>query len=313
MAPRGKSGSRAAISADVAVTLRAHHGPGPAAAGHRIALALERLALAVEQPAQALRRARFPQRLWLATHDPTVYARRMDTVVGSAGGSRRGDLEETSPLPFEFEILARRKRVVRREGRSQDETAPFPLEFEVVARKSRQSQDETSPFLLEFRVVLPNGTEGFVRTARPPRRRGAPRPSLGGLPRLKWNGADASIELRRYAARIAAGESLPPYRGPMLANGELPQVRALPRQSAQRASHAAAAGDSQGLRRLAFTLLVMSALVVASVLLGNDAQLRQVGQSISGWFTGRDGSAERLRAIESRPLPSADSTPASQR
>jgi hypothetical protein len=83
--------------------------------------------------------------LWLATHDTTVYARNMDTVVSSAGGSRPGNLDETSPLPFEFEIRACRKRVVRREGRSQDETAPFPLEFEVVARKSRQSQDETSP------------------------------------------------------------------------------------------------------------------------------------------------------------------------
>src|SRR6185436_735416 len=183
--------------------------------------------------------------LWLATHDATVYARNMDTVVSSAGGSRRGNLDETSPLPFEFEILARRKRVVRREGRSQDETAPFPLEFEVVARRSRQSQDETSPFLLEFRVVLPNGTEGFVRTARPPRQRGAPRTSLGGLPRLKWHGVDAAIELRRYAARVAAGESLPPYRGPILANGELPQLRVAP-QSAHSAWHApaAAAGDS---------------------------------------------------------------------
>jgi len=253
--------------------------------------------------------------LWLATHDTTVYARSMDTVVSSAGGSRPGNLDETSPLPFEFEILARRKRVVRREGRSQDETAPFPLEFEVVARKSRQSQEETSPFLLEFRVVLPNGTEGFVRTARPPRQRGATCTSLGGLPRLKWHGVDAAVELRRYAARIAAGESLPPYRGPFLANGELPQVRALATHSTHRASDApgAAADDSQGLLRLAVTLLVMSALVLASVVLGDEAQLRQVGQSINRWFSGEDDSAEMLRAIESYPSPSADSTPASQR
>ena len=218
----------------------------------------------------------------------------MDTVTG---GSRRGNLDETSPLPFEFEILSRRKRVVRREGRTQDETAPFPLEFEVVARKSRQSQDETSPFLLEFRVVLPNGTEGFVRTARPPRRRGAPRTSPGGLPRLKGHGVDASLELRRYAARIAAGESLPPYRGPILANGELPQVRAFAPHSTHGSSDAPAAapGDSQGLLRLAFTLLVMSALVVASVMLGDDAQLRHVGQSISGWFSGGNDSTPALQ------------------
>lgn len=223
----------------------------------------------------------------------------MDTVVSSAGGSRRGNLDETSPLPFEFEIRASRKRVLRREGRSQDETAPFPLEFEVVARKSRQSQDETSPFLLEFSVVLPNGNEGFVRTARPPRQRGGA--SLGGLPRLKWHGVDAAVELRRYAARIAAGESLPPYRGPILANGELPQLRAVtPSYDASQAP-APAAADSQGLRRLALTLLVMSALVVASLMLGDDAQLRHVGQSISRWVTGRDDSAEMLRTVDSLP------------
>jgi len=141
----------------------------------------------------------------------------MGTVVSSVG-SMQGSLDETSPLPFEFEIVARRKRVVRREGRSQDETAPFPLEFEIVARKSRHNQDETSPFLLEFGVVLPNGTEAFVRTARPPRQRGVRRASFGGLPRLKWHGVDAAIELRRYAALIPAGESLPPYRGPILAS-----------------------------------------------------------------------------------------------
>jgi hypothetical protein len=236
----------------------------------------------------------------------------MDTVVSSVGGSMQGGLDETSPLPFEFEIVASRKRVVRREGRSQDETAPFPLEFEVVARKSRHNQDETSPFLLEFGVVLPNGTEAFVRTARPPRQRGVQRTSFGGLPRLKWHGVDAAIELRRYAARIAAGESLPPYRGPILANGELPQLRALAPHSAHTAwrAPAAAADDSKGLHRLALTLLVMSALVIASLVLGDDAQLRHVGQSISGWFAGRGDSAEMLRATGS---PSADSTPAAQR
>ena len=90
----------------------------------------------------------------------------MGTVVSSVG-SMQGSLDETSPLPFEFEI---------------------------VARKSRQNQDETSPFLLEFAVMLPNGTEAFVRTARPPRQRGARRTSFGGLPRLKWHGVDAAIE-----------------------------------------------------------------------------------------------------------------------
>jgi hypothetical protein len=58
---------------------------------------------------------------------------------------------------------------------------------------------------------------------------------------------------------------------------------------------------------------VTSALVLASVVLGDDAQLRHVGQSINRWFTDEEDSAGMLRAIESRPSPSADSTPAAQR
>ena len=69
----------------------------------------------------------------------------------------------------------------------------------------------------------------------------------------------------------------------------------------------AAVDDSRGLRRLALTLLLMSALVVASVVLGDDAQLRHVGQSIGAWFTGRGDSAEMLRTIE--PPPARDQVP----
>ena len=39
--------------------------------------------------------------------------------------------------------------------------------------------------------------------------------------------------------------------------------------------------------KLGLALIVMSALVVASALLGSDAQLRSVGQTISNWFSGR--------------------------
>ena len=63
----------------------------------------------------------------------------MDSVVSSASGSTRHSQEETGPFPLELEIVTRRKRVVRREGRNQEETAPFPLELEVVARKAQQS------------------------------------------------------------------------------------------------------------------------------------------------------------------------------
>jgi hypothetical protein len=206
-------------------------------------------------------------------------------TLSSAHGSGRGSQDETGPFPLEFEIVARRKRVVRREGQSQDETAPFPLEFEVVARKAQQSQDETSPFLLEFTVVLPDGEPAFVRTARPPRKRGAQR-SPRVLPALKWHGVDASRELREYAARIASGEKLPPFRGPILANGESPRAR--PAVSSRVSEAIIPVDDSKAFVKLALALMVMAALVAASAVLGDDAQLRSVGQSISGWLTGRD-------------------------
>jgi len=135
-------------------------------------------------------------------------------------------------------------------------------------------------------VILPDGESAFVRTARPPRSRGT-QSSLGGLPLLKWNGVNASRELRRYAARIAAGESLPPYRGPILDspipdNGELLRLRG----AGQPAAHApapAALDDSKAFVKFALALILMSALVVASAMLGSDAQLRGVGKSIRDW------------------------------
>ena len=227
----------------------------------------------------------------------------METVVSSANGSRRSSQDETAPFPLEFEIVARRKRVVRREGRSQDETAPFPLEFEVVARKGQQSQDVTSPFLLEFMVVLPDGNNAFVRTARPPRSRGAQRSSPRVLPRLKWHGVNASRELREYAARIASGEKLPPYRGPILANGDFPRARPT-------LSPAITVDDSKAFVKLALALLVMTALVVAAAVLGDDAQLRSVGQSISGSLTGRDDSFQTLPPVVPAPAPASVSSAA---
>jgi hypothetical protein len=214
----------------------------------------------------------------------------MDSVVSSGSGSRRGSQDETGPFPLELEIVNRRKRVVRREGRNQDETAPFPTELEVVARKAQQSQEESSPFLLEFTVMLSDGEPAFVRTARPSRSRSAQRSSPRRLPRLKWNGADASRELREYAARIASGEKLPPYRGPILANGEAPRTRT----DARRVTPA---DDSNGFVKLKLALLVMSALVIAAAVLGDDARLSTVGESIRGWLTGRGESFQALQPM----------------
>lgn len=259
----------------------------------------------------------WPERTFaLVTHTSRVYAPRMDSVGSRAHESMRGSQDET-PFPLEFEIVPRPKRVVHREGRSQDETAPFPPEFEVVARKAHQNQDQTSPFLLEFKVVLESGESAFVRTARPPRAPSPRRSSRRALPALKWHGVDASRELREYAARIAAGESLPPFRGPILANGESPRLRpsrhadaaarrAVP--SSQRAASPAprtgapeADDDSKGIVKVALALMVMTALLFAVAVLGSDAQLRRVGQSISDWFGGTSGASLPARPIDPSP------------
>jgi hypothetical protein len=247
-----------------------------------------------------------------------VYSEAVDSVASNAHGSRLGNPDETSPIPLELEIVARRKRVVRREGRSQEETSPFPREFEVVARKTRESQEETSPLLLDFKVILPDGEPGFVCTARPPR---SPRPrrlSSRALPRLKWHGAEASTELREYAARIASGEVLPPYRGPILANGESPRLR--PERAAPQEMPATrvdqsrdnSKGDSKASLKFLLALIVMGALVVAAALLGDDAKLRDLGQSIARWGTGRDDSFQVHRLSDPASAP-ASGTPAPQR
>jgi hypothetical protein len=234
----------------------------------------------------------------------------METGASNAHGSRRGNQDETSPFPFEFEIVTGRKRVVRRETRSQDETAPFPLEFEIVARRARQSQDETSPFRLEFMVVLPDGEPAFVRTARPPRSRRPQRLPPKALPQLKWHGVDASRELREYTARIAAGEVLPPYRGPILADGTFPRIRPERRVTeAPQPMSAVRVDDSKAFVRFVLALTVMSALVVASAVLGDDARLRDVGQAISRWLTGRGDSSQMLRPSEPASSPAGSSAP----
>jgi hypothetical protein len=192
----------------------------------------------------------------------------------------RDGQEETSPFPLEFEVVARKARV------NQEETAPFPLEFEVVSRKGKVSQEETSPIPLEFMIVLPDGEVALARAARVQRGRGRTPPGL------KWRGINASIELREYAARVAAGEDLPPYRGPILANGESPGFAAQARRigRATPAPLPVRAGQMPAVLKLALGMVLMVAAVVASARLGDDADLRAAGQSISRWFSGLDSA-----------------------
>ena len=56
-------------------------------------------------------------------------------------------------------------------------------------------------------------------------------------------------------------------------------------------------------------LLVMSAFIVASAVLGDDAQLRRMGQAISDWFGGGDDSSQLLRPSEPAQAPLGSSAP----
>lgn len=192
---------------------------------------------------------------------------------GTNGTGLRGraSQEETAPFPLEFEIVSRRGRP------SQDETAPFPLEFQIVSPDGRVSQDETSPFLLEFMVMRPDGEAALARIPC------VQRAQMGALPRLKWRGIEASLELRQYAARVASGERLQPFGGPILVSGAFPGV------APEKAPRPARASQTPSIVKLALAATALVALA-ASILLGDDAALREAGQSVSRWLTGDNGA-----------------------
>lgn len=223
----------------------------------------------------------------------------------NAGLGTRANQEETSPFPLELMLaaaLACQRDDVEPGATGRDETAPFPLDFEIMAsrkrrgvaaRPERRGQDETAPFPLEFMVVRPDGELALVRTSA------LSSGSTGALPRLKWRGVDASAELREYAARIAAGEDLPPFSGPILANEVFPaSAPAAPRAPEQARRAGENDADSRAFLKLALSLIVMSAALVAATLLGDDAQLRAAGQAISGWFQGPERPMESFPVVE---------------
>jgi hypothetical protein len=65
-------------------------------------------------------------------------------------------------------------------------------------------------------------------------------------------------------------------------------------------------GDSKAFVK--FTLMTL--LVIASALLGDDAQLRAIDQSIGRWVTGRDSSFEPLRPLQAVKRTTAEHSPA---
>jgi hypothetical protein len=218
----------------------------------------------------------------------------MDTVVSAWGGrGPRGSQDETSPFPLEF-------MVARPLGQSQDETSPFPLDFVVVARKRRASHDETSPFLLEYQVTPLEVDDGAVRLQRsePPLVRGdvarqPERSQAERQPRRTVSAFEAAPQLRDYAARVAAGEALPPYRGPILA-GEVRARASLEREPAGHDCAGPSSDAGKAIVKLALGVMLMMAALVAAAVGGDDATLRSAGAAIGGWFTGNDGSFERF-------------------
>jgi hypothetical protein len=134
--------------------------------------------------------------------------------------------------------------------------------------------------------VLPDGEVMIARAAHLPRGRGRTPPGL------KWRGMNASIELREYAARVASGEDLPPFRGPILASGAFPGFApgASGMESAGGEPSRERVGQVPAVAKLVLGLILMVAAVVASAVLGDDAELRAAGQSISRWFTGQGSS-----------------------
>jgi hypothetical protein len=218
----------------------------------------------------------------------------MDSVASAwSGRGPRGSQDETSPFPLEF-------MVARPLGQSQDETSPFPLDFVVVARERRASQDETSPFPLEYQVTQLEGDDGAVRIQRsqPPLVEGdvARQPERSPAepqPRRTISAFEASPQLRDYAARVAAGEALPPYRGPILA-GEVRARASVEREPAGFDGAGPSADSGKAIVKLALGVMLMMAALVAAAVGGDDAALRSAGAAIGGWFTGNDGSFERF-------------------
>jgi hypothetical protein len=227
------------------------------------------------------------------------------------GRGTRANQEETSPFPLELMLAAARA------AQHQDETAPFPLEFEVVSRRARRNQDETAPFPLEFMVMRPDGGVALVRTAPAVRSRAAAasgvhsravgsrasdadftaQPGATALPELKWCGIDASAELREYAARVASGEELPPFRGPILASPILASGE-FPREVRESAPRGEMASDSKAFLKLALAALVMSAVLIAAAVLGDDAELRAAGEAVGRWLQGPERSLSTFPLVE---------------
>jgi hypothetical protein len=271
------------------------------------------------------------------------YPRVMASVGDIPRPRKRASQDETAPFPLDFVLVNLDGR------RSQDETAPFPLRIAALPRKSlrggrRHLRDEASPLLLTLSSEPEAAAAAESAGAASSRFREAvtreavtreagldePRPHSPrvhpSLPRLTWRGFDASSELRAYAARIAAGEELPPFSGPILASDEpsspTPSLSAAHGSAAtsERDARAAVRAASVGARtaspaspaKIVLGLMLLMAALVASATAGDDAALRAAGQSISRWLTGNSGPVDLSVPAPAAPasLPCVATAPA---
>lgn len=221
----------------------------------------------------------------------------MATVGDVPRPRKRATQDETTPFLLELGVAqGSNASSGSRARRSQDETAPFPLMLEALRLRKKRGQVESSPFSRALASAVEPDLEG---TPQGRARSSAPSPAL---PALTWRGSSASSALREYAARIASGEDLPPYSGPILASDEQPStpaMRGAPMESehAPRSARDALADleSTSSLRptssaspaKVVVGVALMLAALVASATAGDDATLRAAGQSVSAWLSGR--------------------------
>jgi hypothetical protein len=178
-----------------------------------------------------------------------------------------------------------------------DETAPFPLQFVVVDSTGARSQDETAPFPLRIAAYPRRVSSSLALSTLASSRRAAPGVAS---PAPAQRSFEASSELLRYAERIAAGEKLPPFQGPILASEPAAAVQRDVPASVYTSGPGVEAGTVAGrapavspLKGGLGVLLLVSALV-ASATAGDDAALRAAGLAISRWLNGGVSSHESL-------------------
>jgi hypothetical protein len=254
----------------------------------------------------------------------------MGNVSTDAAGPRpRANGEETAPFPLEFMVMARKRRA------SQDETAPFPLEFQIASPSQEETSPFLLEFMVvrPDGEAVPAHFPWIRRRTRigaPPELRwrgedtslelrryaakiesGEKLPPFEGPVLASGEFPQVAPVSDKFSPADAAsrGEKLPPLEEPAPVSSTSPAVAPAPAARSARARQTVAAPTrtrqtlarparaSQSMTGVKVVLGVLAlAAVLASALLGDDAQLRSAGQSIQLWFTGDDSSFQTFPA-----------------